>query len=66
VSDSLSGVKSVVGKIDGKWVLVEHDYKSKMFIYTFGPEINSGRHTFELTATDYKNNVSQFTADFYR
>ena len=66
VSDSLSGVKSAVGKIDGKWVVVEHDYKSKMFIYTFGPEISSGKHTFELTATDFKNNVSQFTADFYR
>ncbi|MES2277816.1 MAG: M23 family metallopeptidase [Bacteroidota bacterium] len=66
VSDSLSGLKSFMGKIDGKWVLVEHDYKSKIFIYTFGPEITPGKHTFEFTATDYKNNVSQFTADFYR
>jgi murein DD-endopeptidase MepM/ murein hydrolase activator NlpD len=66
ISDNLSGVKSYVGKIDGKWVLVEHDYKSKIFIYTFGPDITHGKHTFELTATDYKNNVSQFTADFFR
>jgi murein DD-endopeptidase MepM/ murein hydrolase activator NlpD len=66
VSDNLSGVKNVSGKIDGKWVVVVHDYKSKAFIYTFGPEIGSGKHTFELTATDFKNNVSQFTADFYR
>jgi hypothetical protein len=66
ISDSISGVKSFVGRIDGKWVLVEHNYKSKMFIYTFDASISRGRHTFELTATDYKNNVSQFTADFLR
>jgi murein DD-endopeptidase MepM/ murein hydrolase activator NlpD len=66
VGDSLAGVKNVIGKIDGKWVLVVHDYKSKMFIYTFGPEISTGKHTFELTAIDFKNNVSQFTADFNR
>lgn len=66
ISDNLSGVKSFVGKIDGKWALVEHDYKSKIFIYTFDGTIGPGKHTFELTATDYKNNVSQFTADFLR
>jgi murein DD-endopeptidase MepM/ murein hydrolase activator NlpD len=66
VNDNMSGVKSFMGKIDGKWVLVEHDYKSKIFIYTFGPGIAAGKHTFEFTATDFKNNVSQFTADFYR
>lgn len=66
VSDSLSGVSGYMGKIDGEWVLVEHDYKSKLFIYTFGPEISRGKHTFEFTATDFKNNVSQFTAEFYR
>ncbi|GAB3920047.1 M23 family metallopeptidase [Mucilaginibacter myungsuensis] len=66
ISDGLSGVKNYVGKIDGKWVLVEHDYKSKAFIYTFDGSIGSGKHTFELTATDYKDNVSQFTAEFTR
>jgi murein DD-endopeptidase MepM/ murein hydrolase activator NlpD len=66
VSDNMSGVKSYSGTIDGKWVLVEHDYKSKNFIYTFEAGITAGKHTFVLTATDYKNNVSQFTADFYR
>jgi len=66
VNDNISGVKSYLGKIDDKWVLVEHDYKSKMFIYTFDGAIAPGKHTFVFTATDDKNNVSQFTADFYR
>jgi hypothetical protein len=65
-SDNLSGIKNYSGKIDGKWVLVEHDYKSKMFIYTFAPDMATGKHKFEFTVTDNKNNVSQFTADFYR
>jgi len=66
ISDNLSGVKNCIGKIDGKWVLVEHDYKTKAFIYTFDDTISAGKHTFELTATDFKDNTSIFTADFTR
>lgn len=66
ISDALSGVKNCLGKIDGKWVLVEHDYKTKGFIYTFDDTISPGKHTFELTATDFKDNTSIFTADFTR
>ncbi|GAA4336935.1 M23 family metallopeptidase [Mucilaginibacter gynuensis] len=66
ISDNLSGVKSFAGKIDGKWVLVEHDFKSKLYKYYFDNDIKPGKHTFELTSSDNTNNVSQFTADFYR
>ncbi|MFD0765617.1 M23 family metallopeptidase [Mucilaginibacter lutimaris] len=66
MGDNLSGVKSYVGKIDGKWVLVEWDYKTKVLSYTFDNSIAAGKHKFEFTVTDAKNNVSTFTAEFYR
>jgi murein DD-endopeptidase MepM/ murein hydrolase activator NlpD len=64
--DNLSGIKSYTGKIDGKWVLVEWDYKTKVLSYTFDDSIAPGKHTFEFTVSDLKNNVSTFTAEFNR
>ncbi|RYZ97767.1 MAG: hypothetical protein EOP47_20925 [Sphingobacteriaceae bacterium] len=66
ISDNLSGLKHYAGKIDGKWVLVEHDYKTKLFRYNFDADFQPGKHTFELTATDQMDNISTFTATFYR
>ena len=65
ISDNLSGIKTYNGKIDGKWVLMQWDYKTKVLSYTFD-NIAPGNHNFELAVSDYKNNVSQYTADFYR
>ncbi|TSD67825.1 M23 family metallopeptidase [Inquilinus sp. KBS0705] len=66
MSDNLSGVKSFTGKIDGKWVLMELNYKTKVLSYTFNNDITAGKHKFELTVMDYKNNSSTFTAEFNR
>lgn len=64
--DNMSGCRDFNCKIDNKWVLMERDYKSKILSYTFGPEIGTGKHTFELTVTDYKDNSTTYTAEFYR
>ncbi len=66
ISDNLSGIKSYNGNIDGKWVLMEYDYKTKVLIYTFDETIAPGKHIFNLSVSDNKNNLSQFTANFYR
>lgn len=66
MSDNLSGIKSYTGTIDGKWVLMEHDYKSKILSYTFNSDIAPGKHVFKLVLVDNKNNFSEFAADFYR
>ncbi|HEY5327819.1 MAG TPA: M23 family metallopeptidase [Mucilaginibacter sp.] len=66
IGDKLSGVKNYIGKIDGKWILMEWDYKSRILSYTFNNYIGAGRHIFELTVSDNKENSSHFTADFYR
>ncbi len=66
IGDNLSGVKTYSGKIDGKWVLMEWDYKTKVLSYTFDKEITPGKHIFDLTVSDNKDNISQFTAYFFR
>jgi hypothetical protein len=66
ISDNLSGIKSYNGKIDGKWVLMERDFKTKTISYTFDKTFATGKHNFELTVSDNKDNVSEFKADFYR
>jgi hypothetical protein len=65
IGDNLSGVKSYAGKIDGKWVLMEWDYKTKVLSYKFD-NISTGKHIFDLTVTDNKDNIAQFTAYFFK
>ncbi|MDT3405251.1 M23 family metallopeptidase [Mucilaginibacter terrae] len=65
-SDDLSGIKSVVAKIDGKWVLLTQDYKTRIFKYTFDENVGAGKHEFEVTVTDAKDNVAQYKATFNR
>jgi hypothetical protein len=64
--DNLSGIKTYQGKIDGKWVLVEWDYKTKIFSFKFDETIKPGKHTFSFAVADYKDNLAQYTATFYR
>jgi hypothetical protein len=66
MSDNLSGIKTYNGSIDGKWVLMEWDYKTRILSYTFDDSIAPGRHTFELAVSDERNNLSNFQSEFYR
>jgi len=66
IMDNLSGIKSYVGKIDDKWILMEWDYKTYVLSYNFDQAFALGQHHFELTVTDNKDNVSHYTANFSR
>jgi hypothetical protein len=66
IGDALSGIKSYNGKIDGKWVLMQWDYKTHILHYYFTNEIGSGKHSFDLTVTDAKDNAAHFSAEFFR
>lgn len=66
MSDNLSGIKTYNGKIDGHWVLMELNYKTKVLSYTFDETIKPGKHVFNLAVADNKDNISQFTVNFYR
>ncbi|BAU53087.1 M23 family metallopeptidase [Mucilaginibacter gotjawali] len=66
IGDRLSGIKTYIGKVDGKWVLMEWDYKTHILRYTFTGDVTPGKHSFDLTVIDNKDNTSHFTADFYK
>ncbi|MGI4805732.1 MAG: M23 family metallopeptidase [Janthinobacterium lividum] len=66
IGDNLAGIKSYNAYIDGQWVLLEHDYKSKMFKYFFEEHCPSGKHQLEVVATDQKENTKKLTLNFYR
>jgi len=66
IGDRLSGIKSYSGKIDGKWVLMQWDYKTHILHYYFTDEITPGKHSFDLMVTDAKDNTAHFAAEFFR
>ena len=66
ISDNLSGIKSYKAYIDGQWILMEHDYKSKLFRYFFDEHCTTGKHTLDLVVTDQKDNIKKLTLNFYR
>lgn len=66
ISDNLSGIKSFSGRIDGKWVLMEYDYKTGSLWHRFDGSIPAGKHEFVLTVTDMKSNTHTFKAGFYK
>jgi hypothetical protein len=66
IGDNMSGVKTYAGSIDGRWVLMEWDYKTRVLSYKFDGGITRGKHRFELTVIDNKGNSAHFNANFYR
>jgi len=64
IGDNMSGVESYSGKIDGKWILMGWDYKTRVLSYKFDNTTTPGKHIFELTVTDNKDNISRYKATF--
>ena len=66
ITDELSGIKSYVGSIDGKWALFEYDQKNDMLVYKFDDaRITKGsKHNLVLEVSDNKDNVSKFKREF--
>jgi hypothetical protein len=75
-TDELSGIKSYVATIDGRWVLVEYDAKNDLFIIDTDKykrdrnaqvvKLSAGNHKFTFTVKDNKDNVSKINATIYR
>ena len=68
ITDNLSGIETVRGTIDGKWVLFEYDLKNNLISYTFDKnrfQFNKN-HALNLEVTDFKDNTSTYKANFFR
>ncbi|RYE30127.1 MAG: hypothetical protein EOP42_12800 [Sphingobacteriaceae bacterium] len=66
ISDNLSGIKFYKAYVDGQWILLDHDYKSKLYRYFFDEHCLPGKHQLELVVTDQKDNIKKLTLNFTR
>ena len=66
IDDKESGIKTFRSEIDGKWVLMEYDYKRKLLTYIIQQDLEKGKHTFKLKVSDKIGNSTIYKADFVR
>ncbi len=67
IDDADSGIKSYRATINGKFILMEYDYKTGMLIYDFSDEIiTETENNFKLIVLDKVGNSATFETKFFR
>jgi len=67
INDSDSGIKSYRGTINGKFILMEYDYKTGMLIYDFNDRIHQeSENNFKIIVLDNVGNRATFETTFFR
>ncbi len=67
INDAETGVKSFRGTINGKFVLLEYDYKTGMLVYDFNDKINTdSENNFKLVVLDNVGNKAILETTFFR
>ena len=65
ISDDLTGIKSFNGYLNGKWILLEYEYKLKRLLYKFSDGIAAnGKNNLKLVVTDNVGNSAIFETSF--
>ncbi len=67
INDALSGISNYRATVNGKWILMEYDYKTKTLTYDFNDGIvTDTKNDFKLIVTDNVGNSATFEAAFFR
>lgn len=67
ISDQLSGIKSYDGYLNGKWILLEYEPKTKKLIHRFSDGIVAeGKNDLKVVVTDNVGNSTIFETQFFR
>jgi hypothetical protein len=67
ISDSLSGIKSYNGYLNGNWILFEYDYKTKKITHDFSDDIVAeGANELKVVVIDNVGNSTTFETHFFR
>ncbi len=67
IDDALSGISKYRATINGKWILMEYDYKTKTLIHDFKDGIiTDSKNNLKVIVTDNVGNNSTFETFFYR
>ena len=65
ISDDQSGIKDYRPTLNGHWILMEYDLKSKMLTYHFDKYLKKGKNTFQLVIHDNMGNENLYKAVIY-
>ena len=67
IDDKLSGISNYRATVNGKWILMEYDYKTKTLTHDFNDNvITDTENNLKIIVTDNVGNNSTFEAVFYR
>ena len=67
ISDDFSGIKTIHGEINGKWILLEYEPKNNTVIYDFSDlNFKETLHKLVIVAEDLAGNKTVFRTEFYR
>ncbi len=67
ISDDFSGISSYRATINGKWILMEYDYKTGMLTYDFNDRVSEKEeNNLKVVVTDNIGNSTTFESVFYR
>ena len=67
ISDELSGIKSYDGYLNGKWILLEYESKTRKLIHRFSDGIVAeGKNDLKIVITDNVDNSTIFETQFFR
>lgn len=67
ISDDLSGIKSYEGYLNGQWILLEYESKTKKLIHRFSDGIvGEGKNDLKIVVTDNVGNSTIFETHFFR
>ncbi len=65
ISDNLAGIESYNCYIDGKWILMEYDYKKALLTHFKHGVIGKGKHELKLVVRDTVGNEEVYKCSFY-
>ncbi|NDI98139.1 M23 family metallopeptidase [Flavobacterium sp. LaA7.5] len=67
ISDDLSGIATFDAWLNGKWILMHYDYKTRIIFHNFSDGIaDEGRNDLKVTVTDNVGNSTTFETHFFR
>ena len=67
IDDELSGISNYRAAVNGKWILMEYDYKTKTLTHDFNDHVvTDTKNNLKVIVTDNVGNSSTFEALFYR
>lgn len=67
IDDEITGIDSYKATVNGKFILMEYDYKTKMLMHDFNDgAVTETENNFKLVVTDKVGNTSIFETTFFR